>query len=402
MNIKRAIAGTLLCATSLAFADPQTAQSISDKLTPALGEGLFVKQLNSLNIYTVAKGNQVFFTDSTASFLMKGDIVDVKSQVIISDVVKSELENSRRISNAYKKSKLNSLSDFGSANATTDNVSNKDLSVPFDDNPQTIEIETSSPSLDSVGMTSTAETPMTHPSTSSDETMPTVAAKPNIMSHIKPIENMNPKDLKFGTPEFASTCLQIAGNSLDIKDLYNNFREMNPQEAKECGLVFGGFKLPREDDSTLIVYKAENEKRFITIISDFTCHFCGMLHKEVDSLNEMGVTVKIWPYGRAAYLDSSNVYTMTAKNMVMATCQPDNEKRKELYDELISNPHKYVNVPIANESSVNNECANKVLSNKIYGEIIAQRTTPIFMFDDGTPNIGYINAKQIAERLGIM
>ena len=401
MNIKKVIAGTLLCATSTVFADAQTAQEISAKLTPALGAGLFVKQLNNLNIYTVAKGDNIFFTDSSASFLMRGDIVDVESQIIISDVAKSEIENARRMSNAQKKSKLNNLSDFGKQNNTTKNVttsnaSNKDLKVPFESGESVMSINAEPSKKAFSKPTKSAPVKDEHSSIVAGGSM-----TEETLSRITAIESMEPSELEFGAKDFATACLQIAGNSSDIKDLYGNFREMNPKASSECGLVFGGFKLPREDDNDMIVYKAENEKRFITVISDFTCHFCGLLHNEVEELNEMGVTVKVWPYGRAPYLDAKNEYTMTAKNMVMATCQADNEKRKELYDMMIENPHKYAKIAIADEDSVNNECANRVLSNKIYGEIFTQGRTPVFMMDDGSTNIGYLKASRIGKLLNL-
>ncbi|MEZ5448285.1 MAG: DsbC family protein [Thiolinea sp.] len=54
------------------------------------------------------------------------------------------------------------------------------------------------------------------------------------------------------------------------------------------------------DPASTIIFKAKgDEKHVLSVFTDVTCPFCTKLHKEVDKLNEEGVTVHYLAYPRA-------------------------------------------------------------------------------------------------------
>ncbi len=48
----------------------------------------------------------------------------------------------------------------------------------------------------------------------------------------------------------------------------------------------------------LIVYKAKNEKHFVTVFTDPTCGYCRKLHSEMKSYNDLGITIAYAAYPR--------------------------------------------------------------------------------------------------------
>jgi len=50
---------------------------------------------------------------------------------------------------------------------------------------------------------------------------------------------------------------------------------------------------------SMIVFPAKNEKYRITVFTDITCGYCRQLHSEIDSLNELGTTVRYLAFPRS-------------------------------------------------------------------------------------------------------
>ncbi|WP_233115971.1 bifunctional protein-disulfide isomerase/oxidoreductase DsbC [Aggregatibacter actinomycetemcomitans] len=49
----------------------------------------------------------------------------------------------------------------------------------------------------------------------------------------------------------------------------------------------------------MIVYPAKNEKHVITVFMDITCHYCHLLHQQVQEYNDLGITVRYLAFPRA-------------------------------------------------------------------------------------------------------
>ena len=52
------------------------------------------------------------------------------------------------------------------------------------------------------------------------------------------------------------------------------------------------------DPTTFIIYPAENETAYITVVTDIDCTYCRALHKEVPELNKAGITVRYMAFPR--------------------------------------------------------------------------------------------------------
>ena len=49
---------------------------------------------------------------------------------------------------------------------------------------------------------------------------------------------------------------------------------------------------------TVIEYKADNEKYFVTVFTDITCGYCVRLHSQMQGYNDLGITVRYMAYPR--------------------------------------------------------------------------------------------------------
>jgi thiol:disulfide interchange protein DsbC len=52
-------------------------------------------------------------------------------------------------------------------------------------------------------------------------------------------------------------------------------------------------------ESSMIVYKAKNEKHVVTVFTDIDCGYCRKLHKEMAQYNDIGITMRYVAFPRA-------------------------------------------------------------------------------------------------------
>lgn len=106
-----------------------------------------------------------------------------------------------------------------------------------------------------------------------------------------PIENFYFVDFDQGAAIISHDAKYLfTGELIDLKN------EKSLTEERKA--VFNKELLKDVADADLIVYKAENEKTFITVFTDPTCPYCQLMHNEIEALNELGVTVKYVMYPR--------------------------------------------------------------------------------------------------------
>ncbi|MCW9698455.1 bifunctional protein-disulfide isomerase/oxidoreductase DsbC [Avibacterium sp. 20-129] len=48
----------------------------------------------------------------------------------------------------------------------------------------------------------------------------------------------------------------------------------------------------------MIVYPAKNEKYAVTVFMDITCHYCHLLHQQIQQYNDLGITVRYLAFPR--------------------------------------------------------------------------------------------------------
>ena len=136
--------------------------------------------------------------------------------------------------------------------------------------------------------------------------------------------------------------------------------------------------LPEKD---MVIFKAENEKAHITVFTDVDCGYCRMLHNDVASLNDMGITVRYLAYPRAGV--GSTAY----RKMVSIWCSDD--------------PKAWMTQAKLGQEVPENKCVNPVASQYQLGNELGVRGTPSIVLDNGAFLPGYLPPQELAARLGL-
>lgn len=194
-------------------------------------------------------------------------------------------------------------------------------------------------------------------------------------------------------------CLQISYAATNYRELYSLFGTLNEQSeklSKHCGQVYATHALAATGDRLMVVYKAPNERDVITIVSDYTCSYCLKMHKDIERLNADGITVRVYPYGRAAYSDDSGTPTVLARNYQSLLCRVDQAERREIMDTLTSNPSFYNRTLIEPNADYSTEtCASYISETKIMGDIFVRGATPMVISKDRRSVHGYMDAASV-------
>ncbi len=134
------------------------------------------------------------------------------------------------------------------------------------------------------------------------------------------------------------------------------------------------------DASKTVSFKAKGEeKHVLSVFTDVTCPFCSKLHKEVEKLNEEGVTVQYLAYPRAGI--GSGSY----KQMVSIWCAEDQQGA--------------MNRSKGGERVETKDCENPVANHFALGQKVGVNGTPALVTEDGTLIPGYRPADQLVQML---
>lgn len=140
-------------------------------------------------------------------------------------------------------------------------------------------------------------------------------------------------------------------------------------------------QLEQIPESEMVVFKAKDEKAHMTVFTDISCGYCRMLHKEVDELNDKGITVRYLAYPRAG------VGSESYNEMVNIWCSDD--------------PKKWMTAAKQGKSVPDNKCANPVASQYRLGNAVGVRGTPSIILDNGEFIPGYLPAAELAKKLDL-
>lgn len=134
------------------------------------------------------------------------------------------------------------------------------------------------------------------------------------------------------------------------------------------------------DSAQMVSFKAKGEeKHVLSVFTDVTCPFCSKLHKEVEALNDQGVTVQYMAYPRAGI--GSGSY----KQMVSIWCADDQQDA--------------MNKAKNGERVESKDCDNPVANHFALGQKVGVNGTPALVTDDGTLIPGYRPAEQLVQML---
>ena len=167
----------------------------------------------------------------------------------------------------------------------------------------------------------------------------------------------------------------ISGDLYEMTDKLVNVGEQ-ARDAKRRELIAG---IPLTD---MVIFPATTQRRAVlTVFTDVDCGYCRKFHKEVPTLNKMGVEVRYLAYPRAG------IGSASYKKLVTAWCSKDREDaitRMKRGEEL---PPKTCDNPVAHEYEL--------------GHLAGLQGTPAIVLEDGQMLPGYMPAKELGQLLGI-
>ena len=151
-------------------------------------------------------------------------------------------------------------------------------------------------------------------------------------------------------------------------------------EARKNRSVFSGL-----DESQLIIYPATTtERAIIYVATDVNCPYCRLLHKQMDTLNKKGVTVKAIGYP---------IYEKSPEQMRAIWCQADDNSRRIALDKAMLTGEM--------TAAPANCSADYVEPNREKAAGLAVMATPAIYRDDGVMYQASFESPEFLEFLGI-
>jgi len=131
-----------------------------------------------------------------------------------------------------------------------------------------------------------------------------------------------------------------------------------------------------------ITYAATNQQRaVIDVFTDIDCPYCRKLHDEIDTMNDMGITVNYYAFPRSG------------------PNTPSWEKHESTW--CSNNPDDAMNAALAGQSIPQKSCHNPVNEHYRLGKRIGVTGTPAIVIENGEIIPGYVPADRLAGELGL-
>jgi len=154
-----------------------------------------------------------------------------------------------------------------------------------------------------------------------------------------------------------------------------------------------GAELIRDLKGSFVTFPADNEKHEIIVFYDTTCSFCHRMHKELDALNDAGVTVHYAGWPREGLRDRRNPGSDSMPNPSQG------------YSELMAiwcdeNPRELLDANANGGRLRPNACTNRIDEHYDLGHILGVQGTPAVYDTSGNQVIGgYASAERVVEAL---
>ena len=163
----------------------------------------------------------------------------------------------------------------------------------------------------------------------------------------------------------------LQGNFLDTRN------GENVTEQRKGELIQAQLQAIGED--RMVVFAADEPEHTVTVFTDIDCGYCRKLHREVDELNERGISV------RYLFFPRSGKDTPSYHKAVSVWCTED--RQQALTDAKNDRP-----VP-------RKQCDNPVDEHMQLVREFGLRGTPAIVMEDGTIVPGYVPAAKLAAAL---
>lgn len=182
----------------------------------------------------------------------------------------------------------------------------------------------------------------------------------------------------------------------------------NPRRAKQMAAV--------SDDKTVVFPARGKQKALVNVFTDIDCGYCQKLHKEVDELNRLGITVRYLAYPRAGIKNpQTGQLTASYKKLNYVWCQKDSQSAmttmKSTQRQLNTLSYRNqggssseldaVRSKMTKMISGSKECGSPVAEHYQLGQSLGVRGTPAIVSQNGELFPGYVPAGELAKRLGL-
>ncbi len=133
------------------------------------------------------------------------------------------------------------------------------------------------------------------------------------------------------------------------------------------------------DEVDMIIYSPENPKYTITVFTDIDCGYCRKLHRELESYNKLGITIRYMFHpnagpGSRSYVKAENVWCSDDKNDALTRAK-------------------------AGERVPDKSCVTPIVDHLSVARQLNVNGTPAIVLSDGTIVPGYVAADRL---LGVL
>lgn len=163
----------------------------------------------------------------------------------------------------------------------------------------------------------------------------------------------------------------FSGTLHKLDDDLTNLTELRVAELSKDNL--------KKIEDSLLIYKAKDEKYRVIVFTDHSCGYCNKLHEELQSYNDLGITIAYAAFPRAGY-DSE-----VGRQMLSAWCAND---KLAAFNDLQAGK----TIPSAS-------CTNKIDFMHTVGQQFGIRGTPSMILPNGKMKPGYYPANELIELL---
>ncbi len=132
-------------------------------------------------------------------------------------------------------------------------------------------------------------------------------------------------------------------------------------------------------DASMIVFAAKQPKYTVSIFTDTTCPYCQQLHRDMDQLNALGVTVRYLAFPRSGI--PSQIYD----TMVSVWCADD--------------PRKAITDAKSGKEVPSKTCKNPVAEHYRLGREIGISGTPAMVLETGAIVPGYVPPQRLVQMI---
>lgn len=135
---------------------------------------------------------------------------------------------------------------------------------------------------------------------------------------------------------------------------------------------------------SLIVYPAKGKSKYtVTVFTDPSCPFCKRLHTEMQTYNDLGITIQYAPYARTGQ------GTLTSRQLQEVMCSKNPRQMMEAF----------MDAPQRNASGAECKGADELVNISKVATTVGLKGTPYLVTDTGKALSGYMSAKEMLAAL---